>query len=126
MNVGNIDIFTRVLLFIGVFVLFSIILFLIKKQKLSVKYSLIWLFATFVLFIFALFPYIILVLTDITNLEVPINFVFTIAIAFILLLLLSLSSIVSGFANKIRILTQQISLLENRIRELEDKNNDIK
>ncbi len=101
---------------------FAVILFMIKKQKLSVKYALIWLFAAFVLLVFAIFPYTVLVLRDILNMEMPVNVVFTIAIAFILLLLLSLSSIVTGFSLKIKKLTQQLAFLEKRVRELEDKN----
>ena len=42
-----------------------------------------------------------------------------IVIAFILLLLLSLSSIVSGFAEKIKRLAQENALLEERVRRLE-------
>ncbi len=123
MNVMSIAVTTRVALFAGVILLFCVILYLIKKKKLSVKYALIWLFAAFTLFIFSVFPYIVLVLRDLLQMVMPVNVVFTIAFAFVFLLLLSLSSIVSGFSQKIKSLTQQISFLEKRIRELENKDN---
>ena len=50
---------------------------------------------------------------------VTVNVVFLLVIAFILLLLLSLSSIVSGFAEKIKRLAQENALLEERVRRLE-------
>ncbi len=121
MNITSIDIITRACLFVGVILLFCVILYLIKKQKLSVKYALIWLFAALTLLIFSIFPYTILVLRDLLRMEMPVNAVFTIAFAFVFLLLLSLSSIASGFSQKIKSLTQQLAFLEKRIRELESQ-----
>ena len=69
--------------------------------------------------VFAVFPYVVLVLTDLLGMAVPINVVFILVIAFMLLLLLSLSSIVSGFAEKIKRLAQENALLEERVRGLE-------
>ena len=54
-----------------------------------------------------------------SNMEMPVNVVFTLVLAFVLLLLLSLSTIVSGFAEKLKRLAQENALLEKRVRELE-------
>ena len=86
---------------------------------LMVRYSIIWLISAGVLLVFAVFPYVVLVLTDLLGMAVPVNVVFLLVIAFILLLLLSLSSIVSGFAEKIKRLAQENALLEERVRRLE-------
>ena len=67
------------------------------------------------------FPYVVLVLTDLLGMAVPVNLVFLLVLAFILLLLLSLSSIVSGFAEKLKRLAQHNALLERRVRELEQQ-----
>lgn len=91
----------------------------LKKKKLTVRYSIIWLLSAGVLLVFAVFPYVVLVLTDLLGMAVPVNVVFLLVIAFILLLLLSLSSIVSGFAEKIKRLAQENALLEERVRRLE-------
>ena len=85
------------------------------------RYSIIWLFSAFVLLVFAIFPYVVLVLTDLLGMAVPVNLVFLLVLAFILLLLLSLSSIVSGFAEKLKRLAQHNALLERRVRELEQQ-----
>ena len=111
-------------LIIGAFTLFAMIVWLIKKGKIEVKYSIIWLAFSVVMIIFSLFPYIVLVLGDITGVVNPVNFVFLTQIIFILLIMLSLSAVVSGFSKKIKRLAQTNALLEKRVRELEEKLND--
>ena len=119
MNVPNIDLTLRLDLFLGAAVFLAVILWLLKKGRLTVRYSIIWLMAGGALLLFAVFPYIVLVLRDWLNMEMPVNVVFTLVLAFVLLLLLSLSSIVSGFAEKLKRLAQENALLEKRVRELE-------
>lgn len=119
MNVPNIDLTLRLDLFLGAAVFLAAILWLLKKGRLTVRYSIIWLMAGGALLLFASFPYIVLVLRDWLNMEMPVNVVFTLVLAFVLLLLLSLSTIVSGFAEKLKRLAQENALLEKRVRELE-------
>jgi predicted PurR-regulated permease PerM len=49
------------------------------------------------------------------------NGLFVLCIAFIIMILMSITSIVSGQAEKIKNLTQTISKMEKRIRELEER-----
>ena len=112
MNWQSISPILRIGLLLGAVCYLALILWLLKKKKLTVRYSIIWLISAGVLLVFAVFPYVVLVLTDL-------NVVFLLVIAFILLLLLSLSSIVSGFAEKIKRLAQENALLEERVRRLE-------
>lgn len=102
----------------------GVVFYLLKKQKLAVQYAIIWLLSGFVLLIFALFPYVVLVLGDILHVLNPVNFIFLVILAFVLLILLSLSAVVSGFALRIKRLTQNAALLERRIRELEQAQSD--
>lgn len=120
LNTLNIPVGLQITLFIGACFFLFIILYLLRKGKLNVQYSIIWLGAAFVLLIFAAFPYLVAVLRDIFNIEMPVNLVFTLLFAFVLLLLLSLSIIVTGFAEKIKRLAQTQALLEKRVRELEE------
>ena len=118
MNWQSISPILRIGLLLGAVCYLALILWLLKKKKLTVRYSIIWLISAGVL-LFAVFPYVVLVLTDLLGMAVPVNVVFLLVIAFILLLLLSLSSIVSGFAEKIKRLAQENALLEERVRRLE-------
>ena len=119
MNVPNINLALRLDMFLGTVIFLLVILWLLKKGRLTVRYSIIWLMASGVLMVFAVFPYIVLVLRDWLNMEMPVNVIFTLVIAFMLLLLLSLSTIVSGFSQKLKRLSQENALLEKRVRDLE-------
>lgn len=115
----NFELKLRIALLIGVFVYTSFIFFLLKKGKLSVRYSIIWFASAAALLVFALFPYIVLVLGDIFRVINPVNFVFTVVIAFGLFVSLSLSSAVSSLDLSNKRLAQKAALLEARVRELE-------
>ncbi len=51
------------------------------------------------------------------------NGLFILMIAFVIVILMSITAIVSKQSEKIKLLTQTIAMLEKRIRELEDKKN---
>ena len=97
------------------------IIYLIKKGKMEVKYSIIWLAFSLCMIVFACFPYTVLVLNDIAGVIDPVNFIFFTQIVFILLILLSVSAVISGFSKKIKQLAQANAILEKRVRELEEK-----
>ncbi len=123
MNAAHLSTPFRLILFFGVVLYLGIILWLLKKKKLTVRYSIIWLLSGGVFLIFAICPYTVLVLRDLTKMETAANMVFILVIGFMLLLLLSISSIVSGHAEKIKKMAQENALLERRVRELEDQLN---
>jgi len=115
----NIPLTLRIALIIGSCVYFGIILMLLKKKKLNVQYSIIWLASAVCFLLVALFPIIIAALGNLFNIQMPANLVFAMLFMFVLLLLLSLSTIVTGFAHTIKRLTQHQALLEERVRQLE-------
>lgn len=116
-----VDLMLRAVLVCGSLGLFVFILYLMKKGKLEVKYSIIWLAFSLVMILFACFPYIVLILGDIFGVLNPVNFIFLTQIIFILLILLSVSAVISGFSKKIKQLAQANAILEKRLRELEQK-----
>ena len=109
------------LLIIGTVVLFGLIIDLIRRDKIEVKYAIIWLAFSLVMILFSLFPQIVFILGDITRVINPVNFVFLTQIIFILLILLSVSAVISGFSKKIKSLAQSNAILEKRVRRLEEK-----
>ena len=120
MNWNSFSPIIRALLLAGSICYLAFILFLLKKRRLTVKYAIIWLFSAGVLIVFSLFPYVVLVLMDLLGMTVPSHTVFLLAVAFMLMLLISLSSAVSQFAQKITRLAQKNALLEERVRRLEE------
>lgn len=106
---------------LGAVILLLIIFVLLKKGKMTVKYSLLWLGLAVVLVIFAICPYVVYVLRDLLDVEMPVNLVFMLMFCFVLVVLISLSIAVSQLAEKCKRLTQENALLEKRVRELEKK-----
>ena len=119
MNAGHIEPVFRIGLILGAILFLFIILWMLKKKKLTVRYSIVWFFAAFVLVLFAVFPYIVLVLRDLLQVELVSNLVFLMVLAFVLFMLLSISCIVSVFSEKLKRLSQEVALLEQRVRDLE-------
>jgi hypothetical protein len=115
----NIPLPLRATLIAGSLLYLALILFLLRKKRLNIQYSIIWLASALVFLLFSCFPYIVAVVNTIFNIEMPVNLVFTLLFIFVLLLLLSTSCIVTGFAACIKRLVQAQALLEERVRRLE-------
>ena len=73
------------------------------------------------LVIAAAFPYVVYVLRDLLDIEMPVNLVFLLMFCFVLVVLLSLSIAISQLADKCKRLTQANAILEKRVRDLEEK-----
>ena len=67
------------------------------------------------------FPEILVRFVRILGIESNMNGLYVLCIAFIIAILMTLTSIVSRQALKIRTLIQEISMMEKRIRELESE-----
>ena len=109
------------ILLVVVLIYLLIIIYLMKKGRMSLKYSLMWFFSGLMLLICALFPRIIGFFTDLLGIYSETNGIFFVGVCFILLIILSLTSIASGLSERIRTLVQTQAMLEKRVRELEEK-----
>ncbi len=106
---------------LGAVALLLIIFLFLKRGLMSVKYSLLWLALAVGLVVFALFPYVVYVLRDLLDIEMPVNLVFLLMFCFVLMVLLSLSIAISQLADKCKRLTQANAILEKRVRDLEQQ-----
>ena len=109
----------RVVLIIGIVMYFGVVIKLLKEKKLMLKYSLLWLFMGVVLAILVIFPELLFVISNLIGIVDSMNGLFSFAIAFMLMLLLAITSIVSKQSERIKNLIQDNAMLEKRIRELE-------
>ena len=66
----------QLFMILGAVVLLLIIFALLKRGLMSVKYSLLWLLLAVGLVIAAAFPYVVYVLRDLLDIEMPVNLVF--------------------------------------------------
>jgi hypothetical protein len=109
----------QIFLVTGVVCFLGIIVYLLRKNALSLKYSLLWLFSATAMLIIGIFPAVLVFISDLLGFTLPSNALFAILLGFVILNLLSLTSIVSKQTEHIKTLVQTNALLEQRIRELE-------
>lgn len=111
----------RIVLITGVLVYFVMILMFLKHKALALKYTLLWMLAGFVLGVMVIWPEILTYFIRVLGIASNMNGLFIACIAFIIMILMSLTSIVSKQADKIKNLTQTIAKMEKRLREVEGK-----
>lgn len=109
----------QITLSIAVVCYFIIILYYLKKKMLELKYTLIWLVAGVIMGVMIYFPELLVRFVQMLGIESNMNGLYILCIAFIMMILMTLTAIVSRQQLKIRILIQEISMMEKRIRELE-------
>ena len=111
----------RIFLGIGVLFYFGLLFHLLHNESIILKYSLSCLISGALFVLFLIFPEIVFSASRLIGVSNPVNAVFLLFAGFAIAMLLSITSIVSQDNGKVRKLTQQIALLEQRIRELEKK-----
>ncbi|MGE5455580.1 MAG: DUF2304 domain-containing protein [Ignavibacteriales bacterium] len=95
-----------------------IITLFVRKDKITIKYSLVWYSCTFVLLLFVIFPPILVWLTNIFKIQVASNLLFILIIAFLFVITISLTIIVSKQKEQLKLLIQEVSILKG----IKDKN----
>lgn len=113
----------QITLSIAVVCYFILILHYLKNKMLELRYTLLWLMAGAVMAVMIFFPDILLRFVRILGIESNMNGLYVLCFAFIIAILMTLTSIVSRQQMKIRVLIQENSMLEKRIRELEKAGN---
>ncbi|MDE6994316.1 MAG: DUF2304 domain-containing protein [Lachnospiraceae bacterium] len=111
----------RITLISAVICYFIIILYFLKQKALNLKYTLLWILAGVVMGILVIVPELLVSIIHIFGIQSNMNGLFIFAIGFVIMILLSLTSIASRQNRKIRTLTQEMSILDKKVRELEDR-----
>jgi len=104
-------------------ILFSVLLtvllvYLLKKKKIPVKYALVWLFTAFIILIVTFIPNLMEQLANILGFELLSNMLLCLFIAILLFITLVLTVMISNQKRKVVLLIQEVSILK---KELEDK-----
>lgn len=104
----------RVLLVIFSIILIILILKLISKNKIPIKYSLFWLVAALIIFLVGAFPNFISIFTRLIGFETTSNLVVGIILGILLCLTLLLTIIISDQKRRIKLLIQEVSILKSQ------------
>lgn len=105
----------RILLIIFSIILFLTILNLLSKNKVPVRYSLLWIIASILIFVVGVFPNFVGQLTGLIGFQTTSNLVTGIILTILLIITLILTIIVSGQKKKIKLLIQEVSIIKSKI-----------
>lgn len=97
-----------------ILLLIIIILHLLKKDKIIIKYSIAWLIPCIILLFFTIIPGFLSWTTKILGFQTASNMVIAMLIALLMMISIVLTVIVSNQKNQIRVLIQEVSLLKEK------------
>lgn len=104
----------QVLMFLFALIFLLTIINMVRKNKLNLRYALLWLAAGSTMLLISIFPKIVLFLTRIIGFELASNMILFLGIVLLLGISLSLTKIVSKQSSQIQILTQELSRLKSK------------
>lgn len=106
---------------IGVAILFVFVILvnMIRRRSLELKYALSWMVVLCALLIFDCAPGLLIVVSDFLGIYAPVNMIFFLGFCFSLVIIFSLTVALSRLSNSIRTLDQMVALNEKRLREIE-------
>jgi len=110
----------RLFLAFSILIYFIILAVMLKKQRLSLKYTLVWIVSGILMILFTIFPTVVFKASALVGISNPVNAIFFIVMVFSIILLLSLTSIISILNEKNLRLTQSLALVEQRVFMLEN------
>lgn len=109
----------RAAILVAILGYFVILVVLLKQKRLTLRYTLLWLFSGLVMLLLSIFPQLLNGITRLLGIQLQSNALFAMLFFCVLMILVSLTSIISKQNESIKQLTQYTALLEKRIRELE-------
>jgi hypothetical protein len=108
---------TQIIATIAIAFLFLVVFELVRRRRLLERYALLWLGATIVLFMLAVWTGLLESLTRLVGIATPSNALFLAAFAFVLVLLLHFSLAISRLSDETKILAQQLARLDQEASE---------
>lgn len=93
------------------------VLYLLLKNRITVKYALIWLFSTIIIIVVAVIPNLMEKLAKLLGFELLSNMVLCLFIAILMFLTLILTVIIAGQKKKTTLLIQELSLLKSEVKK---------
>ena len=99
----------------------TVLVVLLKNKRLALRYTLLWIFSDILMLILAVFPRVLPWFAGLVGIYDHTNALFATVIFCLIMILMSLTSAVSGMSEKTKKLAQANALLEKRLRELEER-----
>jgi len=117
----------RIIMLVIIVILFVFFVSMLRKQKLDMKYCLVWIIGLLGIFVLCIFPGILDSISDLLGIGTPVFTLFMVCIVFLTCICISLTIVVSRLSDRLRKLTQNIALQEREreiIKKRESMRND--
>lgn len=111
----------QVIIAIAIVLALCVIVNMIRKKALELRYALAWLLVGVGTLILDLFPGLMTGLAKFMGIAVPSNMLFFLGFCFALIIIFVLTIAVSRMSIRIKNLTQEMALYEKRMKEKEEK-----
>ena len=115
------DLSLKLFLFLLILLQLVLIIHTIKSRKMSMRYGSFWIFILILMSIAVLFPNILINLSNFFGFEVASNMIFLVGFFFLFYIIFILTMSISKQHTTIKNLTQEISILKERVEKNEKK-----
>jgi hypothetical protein len=112
----------QIILLIASIITFLVIINMIRKYNLELKYSLLWLFFCIANILLAAFSDIAETTASLLSIKQPVNAIFLLSFGFQFFLIFSLTLTISRISNKFSQLVQEVGLLKKEVENLQNLN----
>lgn len=105
----------QIIVGICLFLALTVIVYMIKKRSLDLKYALSWLLALVFVLVLDLFPVLLTKLSMVLGVWAPVNMIFFLGFCFSLLIIFTLTVMLSRMAERVRKLAQAVAMNEEKL-----------
>jgi hypothetical protein len=99
----------------------AVVVELVRRRRLMERYALLWLAAAATLFVLAVWQGLLTTLSGDLGIRSGPNLLFAVGFAFVVVLLLSMTLVISRLSDENKQLAQRVALLADRLAELEQE-----
>ncbi len=111
----------QIVIGLAILAVFAILINMIRRGSLELKYALSWILVLFALLVFDCAPWLLNVVSEFLGIYAPVNMIFFLGFCFSLLIIFVLTVALSRLSNSVRTLDQIVALNEKRLEELENE-----
>ena len=99
-------------------IVFLIVINMVSKYKLDLKYSLLWLLLSLTFIVISFFPSLVYLVSKLLSIETPANALFLMGILFALSMIFSLTIALSRSSNKVKLIKKELGILKLEVENL--------
>lgn len=111
---------TQVIIMAAIIISILMVLVMVKRRMISLKYAMPWVIAAVGVAVFTCFPILTQRISDFFGVEIPSNMIFFLGFCFSLFILFTLSLAVSRLSKKMKCLVQHQALMQKEIDDLKN------